>query len=909
MADFYHALDANARLHVVVNQTAQSIALNTSTISAQLYLERTAGTGRWSGYTNNSWSMTIDGQVIGGSGTYDLRGGGSQLLLNGTFTVAHNSDGTKTIGIGSAFSDPHGTVASGSFGDALALTTIPRYPGAPTFNSIDNVTAVALRANFTAPASAGGSAITGYTVQVSTSADFSGAVTATGASSPITKTGLTPSTLHYVRVKATNAQGDGPWSATLTASTAAAGAPHLDVIRKWDGTGFFVLVSPPFSVGAVTSYTILRSVVGPGAPADVSTVTAAAGPNFDALVLAPGQTVTYRAFATVGGVATGQSASVSLDYAAVVAGAPFWPIFDGATQPRTPLDTTETATIEWTNLVTNPSAETVTTGYTAIPGTTGVAALTSAAPSTVTAYGTKVLKCTWSTASTAAGGGTYYDVPVTALATYSFAVGHIKSSILNRLKLRVEWRTAIATISNSDDAEFVAAAGTIYTKSLAGLVAPATATVARITVLSVAGTSYANWSIASYLELDGVWAAAQATVAVTPDLGDLTGMPTLSGRRPRGWRSFAEGAGALTLAGAITQVPESLALSTETGDFDVMAVFASLQAAAGMRVGTTADTTSGFMSDVFATINYYASIKVKVDVATRMACEIEWYASNGTLVGRSTGSDQLLVANTTTILEVNDTAPEGAVYAAVVSVDVAGTGWAAGSLRFVGAVMLSASAKYPYFDGDSAPDAQYDYEWMDAENASPSLRVSLSSSGSGNALQDPDEDPLPAPPSAPVIEESTILTDVVWRRYVAAIPVSEVRLWIKGVPTLSLFAIAEAEHEVRIRYWRNPNDVDPTIWTDTGIEPESEQIISYIPGGTTFVIDGVAERAYVRTPATVDNPEAILAANHLLYGEGGGPATWPELDCETPYILTLDVPVEATPGNISMFLNLTDRML
>lgn len=158
-----------------------------------------------------------------------------------------------------------------------------------------------------------------------------------------------------------------------------------------------------------------------------------------------------------------------------------------------------------TNLSSNPSAEVSTAGFVSVPGTTGVAALTSAAPSTTTAFGTKVLKSTWTTATTVAGGGAYMDVPVTAGYTYCFGFGHVKSSIGNRLRLNVEWRTASTTISTSSGTQTVVTAGAINTgfQQLA-LLAPATATIARVGVYSVAGTSFANWSISSYLELDGM---------------------------------------------------------------------------------------------------------------------------------------------------------------------------------------------------------------------------------------------------------------------------------------------------------------------------------------------------------------------------------------------------------------------
>lgn len=168
-----------------------------------------------------------------------------------------------------------------------------------------------------------------------------------------------------------------------------------------------------------------------------------------------------------------------------------------------------------TNLATNPSGETATTGHTAIPATTGVAAVTNP---TVTSYaGAKSLHCQWSTASTAAGGGMYFDVAVVAGSVYSFAWNRVLASITNRLQLQVEWRTASSTIATDTTCpEKVVTGAMAYGSAdfkVENLTAPATATIARVKVVSVAGVSYANWSIGSYVELDALMVNTGTTVA------------------------------------------------------------------------------------------------------------------------------------------------------------------------------------------------------------------------------------------------------------------------------------------------------------------------------------------------------------------------------------------------------------
>lgn len=167
-----------------------------------------------------------------------------------------------------------------------------------------------------------------------------------------------------------------------------------------------------------------------------------------------------------------------------------------------------------TNLATNPSVETSTTLWTAIAGTGGVAS--RSAVTTATDYGAKVLRTTWSTATTGAGGGTYYDQPVTAGLTYSFGFSHVKSSIANRLIFRIEWLAAgLSIISTVLGSEVQVAAGTVYGAAdfaIQGIVAPPTAAYARLKVISVAGTGFANWSVTSYLQLDALMVNLGATV-------------------------------------------------------------------------------------------------------------------------------------------------------------------------------------------------------------------------------------------------------------------------------------------------------------------------------------------------------------------------------------------------------------
>ena len=137
--------------------------------------------------------------VITNDGADAISGTFSGIAEGGAFVAGGNSSNLITS-------------YAGGDGNDLSLTNT-LLPGAPTA-----VTAVAgngtAQVSFTAPASTGGSAITGYTVTSNP-----GALTATAASSPITLASLTNGTAYTFTVTATNANGTGSASAASNSVT------------------------------------------------------------------------------------------------------------------------------------------------------------------------------------------------------------------------------------------------------------------------------------------------------------------------------------------------------------------------------------------------------------------------------------------------------------------------------------------------------------------------------------------------------------------------------------------------------------------------------------------------------------------------------------------------------------------
>ena len=137
-----------------------------------------------------------------------------------------------------------------------AAVTPATVPGAPTgvVGTPGNTTASIA---FTAPGSAGGSAITGYTATLSP-----GGATFSGASSPIAATGLTNGTAYTATVHATNAVGNSSESSVSSPFTplvapTAPGAPTIGTATAGDAQATVTWTAPASNGGsAITGYRV-----------------------------------------------------------------------------------------------------------------------------------------------------------------------------------------------------------------------------------------------------------------------------------------------------------------------------------------------------------------------------------------------------------------------------------------------------------------------------------------------------------------------------------------------------------------------------------------------------------------------------------------------------------------------------
>lgn len=378
---------------------------------------------------------------------------------------------------------------------------------------------------------------------------------------------------------------------------------------------------------------------------------------------------------------------------------------------------------------------------------------------------------------------------------------------------------------------------------------------------------------------------------------------TASGKGVKGWMDFA--AGAVGVAGAPTGATSRQTAGRSQG-YANRVVFFTDAAGAGFKAGMTVIDPG--RADVAAGGIYWGSVYVQIPSRSqRLAAFIVWTNAAGVTIGSSTVGDAVVVpAGSTdwTRLTVKATAPAGAEWGAVQVIDVTGTGWAAwhgGDIFTLDDAMLTIGELYPYFDGATPDTPEYDYSWLGTVNESASQRTSIAAGAGTDPFADPDCDPIPLPPRPPVVDTDCITEVGSWRRYWAVIAPENILDWISDLPTVTVSTGAAAARQVRIRLYENPDEVLPDQFSaSTWI---SEQIISYMPARATYVLNGVDEQM----SGSSDGGLTWTNLNHLLYGTGATPASWPVLQCGGGYLASFDVPLDAPAGNLTVNIELTRR--
>ncbi|MCX7148002.1 MAG: fibronectin type III domain-containing protein [Rhodocyclales bacterium] len=292
----------------MVTPTALTTAPDSPTIGA-------AAAGNAQATVSFSAPTSTGGSAITGYTVTSSPGG---LTVSGTaspLTVTGLTNGTAYIFTVTA-KNAIGTGLPSAASNSVTPTAGATVPGAPTIGTASPGNAQAA-VSFIAPASTGGSAITGYTVTASP-----GALSATGTASPLTVTGLTNGTAYTFTVIARNAIGAGFSSAASNSVTPAAvatvpGAPTGVTALAGVAPGVVqVSFAAPASNGgsAITSYTVTSSpggLTGAGASSPIAVTGLTGGTLYTFTVTA------------VNAVGTGAASTASAGVTAVdVPGAP-----------------------------------------------------------------------------------------------------------------------------------------------------------------------------------------------------------------------------------------------------------------------------------------------------------------------------------------------------------------------------------------------------------------------------------------------------------------------------------------------------------------------------------------------------------------------------------------------------------
>lgn len=153
-----------------------------------------------------------------------------------------------------------------------------------------------------------------------------------------------------------------------------------------------------------------------------------------------------------------------------------------------------------TNMATNPSFETNTTGWGSWAGTGGAATITrnTAGGQNGSASG----RLTWTTATTAPSGGPSLSFPITAGQPYSATV-YVRSSKAQSVYMEMKYQAGGTVLTYPNSGTTVLAANTWQRIGYAST-APATATSLILGVYATANSGGTNWAINDYIDVDSL---------------------------------------------------------------------------------------------------------------------------------------------------------------------------------------------------------------------------------------------------------------------------------------------------------------------------------------------------------------------------------------------------------------------
>lgn len=253
MATWRKTLSSNQYYEVILNvtQSSQNIANNTSSISWNLQVRKSFGSGYWGlDATASTWAVNIDGtNVSSSSGSYDFRGGAplTKTIASGTRTITHGGDGSKSIAVSGYWKDNANGLGSATASGTMALSTIPRASSLSAFSFASHLkNGVANTINYTVSRKSGsfrhqlqlrdGSTTVLQWDNISSDGASTIGLTASDVNTLLTRMPTSTSKTFTLRL-ATRSGVNGGWIGSAVTRTAT-GTVHADVKPVLSGMSF-----------------------------------------------------------------------------------------------------------------------------------------------------------------------------------------------------------------------------------------------------------------------------------------------------------------------------------------------------------------------------------------------------------------------------------------------------------------------------------------------------------------------------------------------------------------------------------------------------------------------------------------------------------------------------------------------
>lgn len=419
------------------------------------------------------------------------------------------------------------SVGWGPWSSTKTQATVATTPSEPRNVTASNPTSVSVDVSWDAPATTGGSDITGYDLAYSTSSTFASNVEtlSLNTSRSTSVTGLNPGTTYYFLVRAKNGVGAGPWSTAVSQATTVAVPPGMTVVASADGRSATVGLTPPGGITGVSKYTIQFRDGSSGSATTIDTTSV----SYTRTGLTPGTTYQWRTSAWYGNYQTP------------------WTSWTSLTQPNPQIspgeyfDGSSAATADLLFAWAGTAHGSISYARSLAVQGWGTGAYSSAGPTTVAgparitggkfgAYAARSLILADATGPGVRLGqstSTAYRTSVQPNTPYVASI-YARPSRPQRMRARVDFYTAAGATSGApiQGPEVMVTDTVNFTRLIASVTTPADAAWAVVCMVDVTGTGWSPWLGGEYFDGDG----AMITLASLFDYfdGNTTATPDFS---------------------------------------------------------------------------------------------------------------------------------------------------------------------------------------------------------------------------------------------------------------------------------------------------------------------------------------------------------------------------------------------